>query len=105
MTLAPPALPQGDLQGHPQGLRYALDMARTEFMGIEGARKQLGERVDKARDEEIHTVLTRHGVPAAILVDPEWYRSARAAMADPATDLPVVIKPKNPKGSDAQARE
>lgn len=70
----------------PQVDPYDADMARTEFLGIEGTRTKLGERIQKAEKDEIHTVMTKHGQPKAVLVDIEWYRKAREALKDP-TDL------------------
>lgn len=70
----------------PEGSRYPGDVARTQLLSIEKTRAKLGERVDLAQEQELHTVVTRHGEIAACLVDVDWYRRARAALADP-TDL------------------
>lgn len=86
--------------GPRRGTRYAADMARTELMGLDAARKSLGERVDMARDHEIHTVMTRHGQPAAVLVDIRYYLKSRTAVGDP-TDLAVVPPPPPKEKSDA----
>lgn len=75
-----------DLYGSAGGALYAADVARTELMGVESTRKVLGQRVDKAAAEELHTVMTKHGQPAAVIVDMDWYRRARKALKDP-TDL------------------
>lgn len=74
---------------------YAADMATTELMGIEETRKVLGDRIAAAQDEERHTIVTKHGQPAAALVDIGWYARARESLGDP-TDIRV---PK-PKASD-----
>jgi len=60
-------------------------------MGVEFARKKLGERIDFARDDELHTVVTRHGQPAAVLVDIAWYIRARESVGDP-TDIRIPAK-------------
>ena len=70
---------------------YAADVAATELMGIETARKKLGERVDMAAAGELHTVVTKHGQPAAVLVDMAWYVRARECLGDP-TDIRVSAK-------------
>jgi prevent-host-death family protein len=75
----------------PQGAPYAADVATTELMGVETARKKLGDRIDAARDDELHTVVTRHGQPAAVLVDMAWYVRARESLGDP-TDIRVPAK-------------
>lgn len=75
----------------PQGDPYAAEVATTELMGVEDARKKLGERIDFARDGELHTVVTRHGQPAAVLVDMAWYVRARESLGDP-TDIRVPAK-------------
>lgn len=68
------------------GPLYASVMARTEFMGVEAARKVLGQRVDAAKGQGDRTVITKHGQPQAILIDMEWFRRASEAMGEP-TDL------------------
>lgn len=69
-----------------QGTLYAPDMAGTEFMGVEAARKVLGQRVDAAKKQGERTVVTRHGQPQAILIDMDWFRRASEALGEP-TDL------------------
>lgn len=63
------------LHDRPSGLLYAPDMARTEWAPVEKARKQLGQRVKLAREEQVHTVLTMRGNPDAVIVPMSWYRS------------------------------
>lgn len=50
-------------------------------MGIEQARNALGELVDRARMTGEHTVITRNGKPAAVVVSVEFLEEARAALA------------------------
>lgn len=50
-----------------------------DFYGIEEARKNLGEIVDRARFASEHVLITRSGKPAAVIVSAEWYEQARAA--------------------------
>jgi hypothetical protein len=59
---------------------------KTELMGIEAARLPLGKRSALAKEEGVHTVLTRFGQPETALVPMEWYRRAREALGEP-TDL------------------
>lgn len=75
-----------DLYGGPRGDLYDPDMAKTERMGVEAARKVLGPRVDLAKTEGVHTVIGKHGNDEAVLVPMSWYRQAREALGDP-TDL------------------
>jgi len=65
---------------------YDVDVARTEFLGIENTRTKLGDRIERAEKDEVHTVMTKHGQPKAVLVDIGWYRKAREALKEP-TDL------------------
>jgi hypothetical protein len=60
-------------------------MVRTELVGIEAARQTLGNRLRSAAGK-LHTVVTRHGQPAGVIVGMDWYRAARAALGEP-TDL------------------
>lgn len=68
------------------GVLYDPDVARTEMLGVEEARKALSERLKKAEEEELHTAVTRHGKTRGFIVGPEWYRRAREALGEP-TDL------------------
>lgn len=72
--------------GSPYRELYDSDVAKTELMGVENARKVLGQRVDAATGQDLHTVLTKRGQPAAVVVPISWYRQAREAVGDP-TDL------------------
>lgn len=47
-----------------------------EEIGIEQARRNLGEIVDRARIAGEHTVITRQGKRAAVVVPAEWYEQA-----------------------------
>jgi prevent-host-death family protein len=49
-------------------------------MGIEQARNQLGEIVDRARFTGEATLLTRKGKPAAVVVPVDWYERAKATI-------------------------
>lgn len=44
-----------------------------EEIGIEAARTGLGEIVEQARLGHFHTLITRFGKPAAVVVNVEWY--------------------------------
>jgi prevent-host-death family protein len=52
-----------------------------EEIGLEEARRTLGEIVDRARLAQQHTLITRQGKPAAVVVAPDWYEQARALVA------------------------
>jgi prevent-host-death family protein len=49
-------------------------------LGIELARNQLGEIVDRARFTGEATLLTRKGKPAAVVVNADWYSAAMERM-------------------------
>jgi prevent-host-death family protein len=51
-----------------------------EQIGIEEARRQLGEIVDRARLAGTPTTITRQGKPAAVIVPFEWYKDAQTAV-------------------------
>ncbi len=68
------ANPAGTLYVIPYGRLYDLVVARMTFLGIEEARKKLGQLVENAGRTERpeHYVLTRHGKPTADLVSHAW---------------------------------
>ena len=45
-------------------------------IGIEQARNQLGEIIDRARFTGQPTLLTRKGKPGGVVVNADWYESA-----------------------------
>lgn len=49
-----------------------------EFRETIMTEQQLGELADRARLEGQHTVVTRQGKPAAVMVPVDWYRTAQA---------------------------
>lgn len=49
-------------------------------VGIEQARRTLGEIVDRARIAEQQTRITRQGKPAAVVVSAKWYDAALEAL-------------------------
>jgi prevent-host-death family protein len=51
-----------------------------EQIGIEEARAQLGEIVDRARLVGQPTQITRTGKPAAVVVNVNWYEAARKSL-------------------------
>lgn len=92
----------------PPGGLYAPEMATTEIVGVEDARKGLSGRLRAAAKEEIHTVVTVHGQPSGVIVDMAWYTKAREALGDP-TDIrvrppepPRTKKPKTAPKADAE---
>lgn len=86
MTIAPHAPPSGSPRGRAQGIPYDAEVAKTELVGIEAARQSLGPMLERADAESVHFVLTRHGRARGVVVNMEWYRTAREALKDP-TDL------------------
>lgn len=72
--------------GRATGTLYDPDVAKTERMSVEEVRRVLGQRLDKARDEGLHTVLAKHTRDTGVIVPMDWYRRAREALGDP-TDL------------------
>lgn len=75
-----------DQYGSPTADLYDPDVATTERIGVEAARKVLGQRLDLAKKEGVHTILAKHGADAGAIVPMDWYRLAREALGDP-TDL------------------
>lgn len=73
-------------QGSTQEYLYDPAMPKTEPMGVEALRKVLGTRIKEIKTTELHTVVTIHGKPEAVVVPMEWYRQARESMGEP-TDL------------------
>lgn len=51
-----------------------------EHIGIEDARSSLGDIVIAAAERGEHTVITRYGKPAAVIVPVDWYEAAKAAL-------------------------
>ena len=51
-------------------------------MGIDGARRDLGGIVNRALIAGEHTLITRAGKPAAIIVPVEWHEKAVAALGE-----------------------
>jgi prevent-host-death family protein len=52
----------------------------VEETGIEQARATLGEIINRALFAGAHTLITRAGKPAAVIVPVEWHEKALAAM-------------------------
>lgn len=57
-------------------------VAGVEVIGIDRARGDLGGIVDRARLKGEHTVITRAGKPAAVVVPVDWYEKAKAAIGE-----------------------
>jgi prevent-host-death family protein len=57
-------------------------------IGIERARNMLGEIVERARLAEQPTRLTRHGKPAAVVVNADWYGQVTTALEYGAGPVP-----------------
>lgn len=80
------------LYDRPTGLLYAPDMAGIEWMPVERARKVLGQRVKRAREQKVHTVLTMRGNPDAVIVPMSWYRTK--------VDEPIEYVPAEPSDDE-----
>lgn len=55
--------------------KYNLRSVRFRGMPVERARKVLGQRVKRAKEDRVHTVLTMRGNPDAVIVPMSWYRT------------------------------
>jgi prevent-host-death family protein len=66
----------------PPGVLYADLMAKRELHPAQEVREKFAARVDDAL-RGIHTGITRHSRPVAVLVDMEWYRRAAEALGEP----------------------
>ncbi len=88
------AIPQGVLYGKPDSSLYPSDVAKRESVGIEGARGKLGAIMQAAREQDIHTAITRHGIAEVVVVPVDWYREASESLGDP-TDIgaPSTVAP------------
>lgn len=51
-------------------------------MGIDEARPKLGEIVDRARYTGQPTLITRQGLPGAVVVSKDWYELALSFIAE-----------------------
>jgi prevent-host-death family protein len=49
-------------------------------MGIEEARRALGDIIDRARLLDEPTTITRQGKPAAVIVPIEWYQQVKGLL-------------------------
>jgi prevent-host-death family protein len=49
--------------------------------GIEEARNQLGDFIERIRLNDEHIALSRYGKPVAVLVPQEWYDEAKALIS------------------------
>lgn len=71
------------ISASPTAEPYATDMAEREQLGIQETRDKFRQRVDKAIEQGVHTVVARHGRSVVALVPIEWYRRASEALEDP----------------------
>lgn len=82
MTIATVAGPYGS----PGGDLYDPGVAKVQQKGVEEARKELGAILKAAKDEGIHTPISRHGTNEGVVVPMDDYRRYRQLDGDP-TDL------------------
>ena len=61
-----------------------------EELGIEDARRQLGEIVNRAHFAEQHTLITRQGKPVAVVVNADWYSAASERPEDRQADAEAL---------------
>ena len=59
-------------------------------VGIEEARRTIGDLVDRARLTGEPTMITRHGKPGAVLVAVEWFTAAQTTTGP--ADGPVTAQ-------------
>lgn len=74
------------LDAPPHGSLYAPDVAKRELVGIQEARDNFRERIDRAEEHGVHTVVARRGKPLVAVVPIEWYRRMCELSGEP-TDL------------------
>jgi len=63
----------------------------VESYGIEEARNQLGDLIDRVRVKGEHITLTRYGKAAAILVPVEWHPATATSAANKADAAPLEV--------------
>lgn len=79
--------------GPARGRLYPAGMAQSVFLGVEAARRVLGTRVKKAKDDGELTVLTIHGQPEAVVVPMAWFRRAAECIGD---SIEIAAPPERP---------
>lgn len=70
---------------------------------LEKARGILGEIVERARVNGETTLITRYGVPAAVIVNADWYESALSFLGEFRPDLgncQIIHKDGDPANND-----
>lgn len=72
--------------GSPHGMPYDPDVAKVQRMSVEKARPKLGQVINAAQTDDVHTVIARHSTDIAVVVPMDWYRRMRELDGDP-TDL------------------
>lgn len=74
-------------------------------MSVEEARAVLSTRFKRARDEEVHTIVTKHSEPDGVLVDFAWYKRAREALGEPTEVTFIPRPPRKPRSRPATKSE
>lgn len=67
----------------PPGALYDPAVAKMQRLSVENARRTFGDVIKSAAEQQVHTVVTRHGADMAVVVDRDFYRRAREALGDP----------------------
>ncbi|MFB6776510.1 type II toxin-antitoxin system Phd/YefM family antitoxin [Streptomyces sp. NPDC056352] len=57
-------------------------MKKPQSLPVEQARKEFADLLDGSQHKGEHTEITRRSKPAGVLVPPDWYESAVAAIAE-----------------------
>ncbi|MFG2598979.1 type II toxin-antitoxin system Phd/YefM family antitoxin [Streptomyces sp. NPDC048462] len=57
-------------------------MKKPQSIPVEQARKEFADLLDGSQHKGEHAEITRRGKPAGILVPPDWYGAAIAALAE-----------------------
>jgi len=62
-------------------------MAREKTLPTNEVRNRLGVLIDAARHGSQHTIITKNGTPAAVLVSYDWYLQHRDNRGGDSVDL------------------
>lgn len=61
---------------------YTPDMKKPQSVPVEQARKEFADLLDGSQHKGEHTEITRRGKRSGVLVPPDWYDTAVAALAE-----------------------
>ena len=72
-------------------------MKKPQSVPVEQARKEFADLLDGSQHKGEHTEITRRNKRAGILVPPDWYDAAVAALAEVKDLRRQVAQPKEPQ--------